>query len=127
MNRFFAACAALAVVAVALVSPPATRTAAADIAESYFKCQSGYSLQTSGQNVRCYKVGATQTIMPSCAPGTALVQNVVGNADRCRAANGQNFAYVCPPTHPAEVRAKQDMCVRKDPPSIIAPAVPVSV
>ncbi len=102
-------------------------SAGSTFAELYFKCQNGYSMQTSGQNGRCFKAGPVQTIMPSCPPGTALVANVVGTADRCRAANGQNFPYLCPPTHPADVRPKVDLCERKDPPSIIAPAVPVSI
>jgi hypothetical protein len=115
------------VVVLGLLSPPVVRVADADLAEQYFKCSSGYSFQVSGQNVRCYKAGAIVTIMPSCPPGTALVQNVAGYLDMCRAAAGTNYNYVCPPLYPGETRSGQDMCVKKDPPSILAPTVSVTI
>lgn len=121
------AVAVVTAVVMGLLSPPMVRVADADMAQQYFKCQSGHSFQVSGQNVRCYKAGATQTIMPSCPPGTALVQNVAGNTDMCRTAAGTNSNYACPPFYPAEVRSGQDMCVKKDPPSILAPTVSVMI
>lgn len=99
--------------------------AESEVAEKYFGCPTGYSFQVSGSNARCYLAGTRQTANIVCGIGWVYaVDQFSGYRDACQYTVTNALAnYNCPSGYSANVRPGPDICVKSNPPSIVAPTV----
>lgn len=103
----------------------------APAAQKYFGCPTGYTFQVSGSNARCYLAGTTVTADIVCPLGYVKTQDqFANNRDGCQSTAGLPGAkvntvanYTCPSGYDAKPQAGPDVCVKQNPPSIIAPTV----
>lgn len=106
----------------AAARPPVTATAAP---EKYFGCPTGYTFQTSGNNARCYLAGTQATADIYCGVGyVKTIDQLSGNRDACQNQMTNVLGnYTCPSGYQSKAQPGPDLCVKQNPPSIIAPNV----
>ena len=128
-----------------VIALTATATAGVGLARSataskYYKCGSGYTFQTSGEAVRCYKPGREQTTeLNPCGSMNVAGLNVPvplyakadhsGNTDYCAgqaglpgvATNTVAVVRTCPVGYAKRVQSGRDICFKNIPADIIPP------
>jgi hypothetical protein len=101
----------------------------AEAAQKYFGCATGYTFQVSGSNARCYLAGTEQTANIICGFNMVYaVDQFNGNRDGCQNKLTNIVGnYTCPTGYSSNARPGPDICVKSNPPSIIAPTVEKSI
>jgi hypothetical protein len=101
----------------------------AEAAQKYFGCPTGYTFQVSGSNARCYLAGTQSTANIICGIGMVYaVDQFSGYRDACQNKLSSIVGnYTCPSGYSSNARPGPDICVKSNPPSIIAPTVEKSI
>jgi hypothetical protein len=117
--------AAVFVVPLLLLGAARPSAVESEVAEKYFGCPTGYTFQASGSNARCYLAGTTQTANIVCGFGYVYaVDQFSNNRDGFQHSVTNALAnYNCPSGYSSTARPGPDICVKSNPPSILAPAV----
>jgi hypothetical protein len=117
-------------------TPKSAAAASVAAVETYWRCPSGYTFQTSGSAVHCKKPSWTETkpFMACGFPTATLKLDLVGQTDMCAGSVGTTVT-IEPQCYPADVMggftkrrvSGRDFCGKSHPAEVIAPNTAVSL
>lgn len=119
----FAAVPALATAAI-LPAPVLAQNAALPTSGQFWACDPGFTLQTSGNAVRCIKPGERIETNPgNCVMPSQKRVDYRGNTDACVAGVIAGDMVCLDPTTRIEVRRGLDVCVKNTGPTTRQPSI----
>jgi hypothetical protein len=94
------------------------------MAQQWFRCANGYTLERQGHRARCFRAGERVRIQPDvgCPSGSTFQQDHSGNVDYCApvggALVGKPFSAKCASNQIVEKVSGRDRCLQRSEPSI---------